>query len=315
MARLITRRLMTAALLLVIITFLVLALVDLAPGDAATRLAGDGASPEQIQQVREDLDLDDPLLERYGRWASDAVTGDLGTSLFSSQSVSSAIGDRLPVTLSLAATALLITVVVALVLGVIAANWPHTLVDRFVTAAAALTMSLPPFVVGVLAVTVFAIQRSWLPATGYSPVADDGYAEWARHLILPGAALAAASTAELARQIRGSLIDAMRQDYVRTARAKGLTRGAIVCKHAMKNAAIPILTVLGLQVGRILGGAVTVEFIFVMPGFGQLALTAVEQQDIPMIQGVVVVSAISVLVINLLVDISYGLVNPKLRRA
>ena len=174
-------------------------------------------------------------------------------------------------------------------------------------------MAVPPFVVGLVLVLLFAVKWAWLPATGYTPFAEDPW-EWFKHLILPALALAAIPTAELARQLRGSLVDALGNDYVRTARAKGLTERTVVFKHALKNAAIPVITVFGLQIGRLLAGSVTIEFIFVLPGFGRLAYDAVVSRDVPMIQGVVITSALIVITINLIVDISYGFLNPRLRQ-
>jgi peptide/nickel transport system permease protein len=178
---------------------------------------------------------------------------------------------------------------------------------------ASLAMAVPPFVIALLLVVVFAIQLDVLPATGYSSIAEAGPGGWLSHLLLPAVAVAGVLGAELARQTRGSLLDALSQSYVRTARARGLRSLSVVGKHAFKNAAIPVVTVLGLQVGHILGAAVTVEFVFAMPGFGSLAVDAVNQRDVPMIQGVVFTSALVVLAANLVADLVYGYLNPKLR--
>lgn len=313
MLRYVGRRLLVAIPLLLLVGLFVFLLLDLTPGDAASRVAGDTATPEQIVEVRERLGLDRNVFVRYGEWLGDAVQGDLGESLTTPQSVGEAISQRIPVTASLAGVALGLTVVCGLPLGALAALRPNSLIDRTVTAMAALAMAIPPFVVGLILVVVFAVRYGWLPATGYVAF-DESPVEWFKHLVLPGIALAAIPTAEVARQLRGALVDALGNDYIRTARAKGLRESAVVGKHALKNAAIPVVTVLGLQASRILAGSVTVEFIFVVPGFGRLAYDAVIARDIPMIQGVVMVSAAVVLIVNLLVDLSYGYFNPRVRQ-
>ncbi|MET0147132.1 MAG: ABC transporter permease [Ilumatobacteraceae bacterium] len=313
MLRYIARRVLVAIPLLLIVGFCVFILLDLAPGDAASRVAGENATPEEIIQVRERLGLNDNVIVRYGEWLGNAVQGDLGRSLTTPQDVTDAIWSRLPITGSLALIAITITLVVAIPLGVLAALRPNSLLDRGVSAIAALSMALPPFVIGLILVLLFAVKWAWLPATGYIPFTESP-SEWLKHLILPALALAAIPTAELARQLRGSLVDALGNDYVRTARAKGMKERTVVFKHALKNAAIPVITVFGLQVGRLLAGSVTIEFIFVLPGFGRLAYDAVVSRDVPMIQGVVIVSAIIVITVNLLVDISYGFLNPRLRQ-
>jgi peptide/nickel transport system permease protein len=222
------------------------------------------------------------------------------------------ISAALPVTLSLA----LISLVLAVALGVVGGTWAALrrgrFVDRAVTAASAVIQAVPPFLVGLALVIFFAVDRSWLPATGYVHFGDDPW-EWFRHLLLPAFTLALASAAELARQTRGAMVDTLEQDHIRATRAKGLPERWVIGKHAAKNAAPLVVTVLGLQVGRILGGAVVVELIFVLPGFGALALSAVGARDVVLIQGVVLVSAVFVLVANLAVDVSYGYFNPKTR--
>ncbi|MEE2030865.1 ABC transporter permease [Rhodococcus chondri] len=315
MLKIVVSRILASVPLLLLVAFLSFVLLEFANRgtDPAARIAGEGASPEQIAMVRENLNLDSPMIIRYVDWVLDAVTGDLGTSLYSGQSVTEALMERIWPTASLALWAIVLTVIIGIPLGVWAAVRQGSLVDRFVTTLASLLMSVPPFVLGLILVITFAITRAWLPATGYVSLAEGGFVEWARHLILPGLALAAVSAAEMARQTRGSIVDTLSKDYVRTARAKGLSEPSVLWKHTMKNSAISIVTVLGLQMGRILGGAVTVEFVFAISGLGMLGYTAVIQRDLPMVQGVVIVSAIVVLVCNLLVDMSYGYLNPKMR--
>jgi peptide/nickel transport system permease protein len=316
MLKLVVSRIFAAIPLLLLVAFLSFALLELANRgtDPAARIAGDGASPDQIAMVRENLNLDSPMVVRYVEWVGNAITGNLGTSLYSGQSVTDALMERIWITGSLALWAIILTVLIGIPLGVWAAVKQGSIVDRAVTTVAALLMSVPPFVLGLVLVITFAISRAWLPATGYVTIAEGGIVEWARHLILPGIALAAVSAAELARQTRGSIVDTLNKDFVRTARAKGLSENSVLWKHTMKNAAVSIVTVLGMQMGRILGGAVTVEFVFAISGLGMLGYTAVIQRDLPMVQGVVIISALVVLLCNLLVDMSYGYLNPKIRK-
>ena len=316
MLKLVTSRILASVPLLLLGAFLSFVLLELANRgtDPAARIAGDGASPEQIETIRQNLNLDSPMIVRYAEWVGHAVTGDLGKSLYSGQAVTDAIMERIWITGSLALWAIILTIVIGIPLGVWAAVRQGSLVDRAVTTVAALLMSVPPFVLGLLLVITFAITRAWLPATGYVTIAEGGIVEWSRHLILPALALAAVSAAELARQTRGSIVDALNKDYVRTSRAKGLSGRSVLWKHTMKNAEVSIVTVLGMQMGRILGGAVTVEFVFAISGLGMLGYTAVVQRDLPMVQGVVIISALVVLICNLLVDMSYGYLNPKIRK-
>ena len=314
MLKVLLRRLLAAIPLLLLLSLFVFVLLDLMEGDAAAAAAGENATPEEIEAARERLGLNDPLVVRYLVWLGGAVRGDLGESLLSSQSVSGLIAERIPVTLSLAVVTLVIAIVVGIPLGIAAALRANRLLDRVVTAAASVTMAMPPFVIGLVLVLIFAVNAPLLPATGYVAISDEGVGEWLRHLLLPALALAAISAAEFARQTRAALVDTLGQDFIRTVRAKGLRTPMIVGKHGLRNAGIPIMTVLGLQAGRILAGAVTVEFVFALPGFGSLAVTAVNQRDIPVILGIVMVSAVAVVIINTLVDVSYGFFNPRLRR-
>jgi peptide/nickel transport system permease protein len=307
------RRLLAAIPLLLFVSLFVFALLELVPGDAARSVAGETATEEEVAATRERLGLDDPFFVRYFTWLWNALQGDLGTSLYSSEGVTSIIAQRLPITASLAVVALIMAIVVGIPIGILAAVRANSFLDRAVTAMAALLMSVPPFVVGLVLVIVFAINMNVFPATGYSEIAEAGLGGWLQHLILPGIAIASISAAEFARQTRGALVDTLGMDYIRTVRAKGLRQPMIIGKHALKNAGIPIVTVVGLQVGRVLAGAVTVEFVFAIPGFGSLAVQSVNQRDVPVILGIVMVSAVVVIVANILVDLSYGYFNPRTR--
>ncbi|WP_194829802.1 ABC transporter permease [Nocardia sp. XZ_19_231] len=313
MLRIMLRRTLSAIPLLLALSLFVFVLLDLMEGNAARAAAGENATAEDVAAASARLGLDKPLLVRYALWLGNAIQGDLGQSLLSSQSVSSLIMERVPVTLSLALVTMIIAILVGIPLGVVAALRPNRPLDRVVTGIASILMAMPPFVVGLVLVLVFAISTTLFPATGYSALGESGFGEWLNHLILPAIALAVISGAELARQTRAAMVDTLGMDFVRTARAKGLRSPMIIGKHGLKNAGVPIVTVLGLQAGRVLGGAVTVEFVFALPGFGSLAVSSVNQRDIPVILGIVMVSAVGVLIVNLVVDISYGYFNPRLR--
>jgi len=312
--RFIGRRLLITIPTLLGVVLITVLLVDLMPGDPAEVLAGENASPEAVTLVRQELDLDKPVWTRFADYVGGAVRGDLGRSPVSNIPVWNRIATALPVTLSLALVALTFSLLVAIPAGLWAGLRRDRFVDRAVTAVASVFQAIPAFVVGLALVIVFAVDRTLLPANGYVPFAESPW-QWFTHLILPAAALALSSAAELARQTRGAVIDTMEHDYIRVARAKGLRERLVIGKHLAKNASTPVITVAGLQVGRILGGAVVVELIFGMQGFGSLAVSAVSTRDLPLIQGVVLVSAVLVLLTNLAVDVSYGYLNPKVRAA
>lgn len=307
------RRTLVAIPTLLFIGLAIFTLVEFVPGDVAFTLAGEGASAEDIAETRERLGLDDPFLTRYTEWLSHAVRGDLGSSLYSEEPVTDMLWQRLPVTASVALVAMFIIILVGVPLGFLAAANSNSLLDRLVSGAASLSMSLPPFLVGLLLVLTFGISLGWFPATGYRAIGERGVLSWLSHLWLPALAIASTSAAQLARQTRAAAMDVITMDYVRTARAVGLRRGRILLQRVLKNSGVPIATTLGLQASNILAGSVTVEFIFALPGLGGLAVNAVSQRDVPVIIGVVILSAVVVLVVNLLVDLSYYYFNPRLR--
>lgn len=313
MIRVVARRLAATIPTLVLVMLATFLLLELMPGDPAATIAGDQANEQTIARLREQLGLNDPLANRFGTYLADIARGDLGTSLLTGREVLTSITEALPPTLSLAAISLAMALVMAFAGGITAALRRNGLVDRVVSALSAVALAVPPFVVALALVVPLAVNRDLFPATGYADLAD-GLWPWLRHLLLPAFALSLNSAAELARQVRGAVVDTLEQDFITTSRASGLSQASVVVKHALKNSALPIVTVFGLQVGRVLGSAVVVEKVFAIPGFGTLAYTAVLQRDLPMIQGVVLVSAVVVLAVNLLVDLSYPYFNPKLRR-
>lgn len=306
------RLLARLALLLVAVSIVVFSLDAFIPGDPAQVLAGESATAEDIARMRVQLGLDRPALERYLEWAGRAIRGDLGTSLFSTQSVASEIGARLPVTLSLLGLSLLIGILAGIALGVAAALAAGRSTDRAIVVAASVGVALPNFWVGLLLVLAFSIAVPLLPATGYVPLAQDPLG-WARHLVLPSIALAVAPAAEITRQVRGAVLGIMQRDYVRTAVAKGLSPTVVVGKHVLKNTGVTVATVAGIQVSVLLGGSVVIEQVFGLPGIGGLVLQSVAARDLPMVQGVVLVTTAIVLLSSVLVELSYGYFNPRIR--
>jgi len=314
MSRTIATRLAWAIPTLLVVTFAVFALIDLAPGDAAQSLAGENATAEQIAEVRDRLGLDEPLIERYAEWLGGTVQGDLGDSLFNDEPVRDIIARALPHTISLALVALTFSLVIAMVAGTCAAVRPGGIADRLVSIGASVGIAVPPFLVGVVLVSQLAVQRDIFPALGYVPFTEDPW-QWFFHLVLPALALCGVTTGELARQLRGALRDVLEQDYVVAAHAKGLSRMQVLSHHAFRNAAIPLVTVLGLRISQLLGGTVIVEQIFLLRGLGSTLVTAVLNRDIPVVLGIAVVTTVIVTIVNLLVDVSYTWLNPKLRYA
>lgn len=312
MLKLFVSRILSAIPLLAIVSFLAFSLVALVPGDPAVALAGKNPTSEQIEATRERLGLDDPFLVRYGRWMSGVVQGDFGESLYTSRGVWDAIWGRFPTTLSLILLSMGIAAVLGITIGSIAGLLPGTLADRIATMVASLGVAVPYFWVGMMLIMLLAIQFRLFPAVGYVPLTVDPLA-WLRHMVLPASAMALTPMAIIARQTRASLITVMGHDYVRTARAKGLSPTRVVGKHALKNAALPVVTVFGIEASRLIGGTVVIEQLFALPGIGRLAYISVFNNDYPMIQGVLIVTAAMVIFVNIVVDLSYGYFNPKLR--
>ncbi|MEZ5844484.1 MAG: ABC transporter permease [Hyphomicrobiaceae bacterium] len=308
----IARRLASTVLVMAIVAVIIFLLLRLAPGDPVAIIVGDNASPSQIDAVRKRLGLDDPLAIQFWRWASRVLVGDLGISIFSGEPVAKLIGQRLEPTLSLAATTLSLAVVVAISFGVLAAWKVGTWIDRAVMALSVASFSVPVFVVGYVLIYVFAIQLRWLPVQGYQPLGD-GVLTWARHLVLPSIALGLAYVALIARITRTAMLDVLAEDYIRTAHAKGVATGPVLMKHALKNAGVPIVTVIGIGVALLIGGVVITETVFNIPGIGRLVVDAIQTRDYPIIQGVILLFSGIYVIINLLVDLTYTLLDPRIR--
>ena len=308
------RRALSTLPMLVLVGLITFLLIHITPGDPAAVVAGENASLEAIEDARRRLGLDQPFPVQFWRWLVAVLHGDLGTSFTSGKPVTELIFERMPITLSLTAGATMIGLLVAIPMGVYAATRRGSWMDRATILGTSLGIAAPEFFIGLLLVLVISLQWGLLPATGYVPFADDPL-EFVLRLTLPSITLGLSVAAELARQVRGAMIEVLARDYIQTARAKGLSTLSIIVKHGLKNAAIPVVTVLGLQVRRLLGGTVIVEQIFAMNGVGSLAVRAVFLRDLPVLLGVALTTAVIVLVVNLIVDLSYSYFDPKVRAA
>ncbi len=312
MASYILKRLGSTALVLFLVSILVFLLLRLAPGDPAAVLAGDNASPEQIARLRVMLGLDDALPIQFLRWFGQVLQGNLGVSVYSNEPVLSLIGQRAEATLSITFTTLLIAVPLAVTMGVVAAHRAGTWVDRALMLFAVAGFSLPAFVVGYLLVYVFALQLQVMPVQGYVPIAED-VGRWAWHLVLPAVTLGLIYTALIARITRATMIEILSEDFIRTARAKGLPMTRILLRHALRNAGVPIVTVIGIGIALLIGGVVVTETVFNIPGIGRLVVDAIARRDYPVIQGVILVCSAIYVLLNLLTDLSYTLIDPRIR--
>ena len=304
-------RLASGVILLITISVVAFLLLYAGGGDIARRLLGEDASPATVAQKAHELGLDQPLIVQFGTWLSGAVRGDFGTSWFTSQPVSDAILSRLSVTLSLVFGATLLIAVVSVVLGVLAAT-RGGIVDTIVQVLSLIGTAIPGFLIALGLVLVFAINLGWFKPTGYVQFADSP-AGWLGSITLPVIALSLGGIAGVTQQIRGSMLDSLRQDYVRTLRSRGISPRSVILKHVLRNAAGPALAVLGVHFVGLLGGAVIIEQMFAIPGMGQVAVTATSQGDIPLVMGLVLATAVLVVLLNLVVDLAQGWLNPKVR--
>ncbi|MFH8974967.1 ABC transporter permease [Streptomyces sp. NPDC017890] len=309
----IARRIASGALLLAVISFLTYALLSIPDTDVARQLLGQGADQAAVEAKNASLGLDRPVLAQYTDWLAHAVRGDLGTSWFTSEDVTRAVWSRLPVTASLMVGVALVTTAVSFLLGVWA-GVRRGAVDRFVQVLGVVGYALPGFLVTLVLVLLFAVELNWFPAIGYIPFTDSP-SGWLSTITLPVLSLSVASVAGVSQQVRGAVIDVLRQDYVRTLRARGLPASRIVFRHVLRNASAPALSVLGMQFVGLLGGAVVVEQIFGLPGIGSMTVTYTTRGDIPVIMALVMLTVVGVVLINLLVDIAIGWLNPKARAA
>ena len=312
MGRVIAVRVLQAVPVVLIVSVLAFLLMVLLPGDPAVVIAGEGASPEAIDKVRQTLGLDRPLLEQIVLWFGQLARGNFGASLMLKQSVVSAMGERLPVTLSLAGLSLAITLPVGILAGTLAAYHRQTWIDSAVMTVALLGVSMPAFWIAILAVILFSVVLGWLPASGFVPLAQDP-AGWLRALILPAAMLSLFQIGFLARMTRSAMLDVLSQDYIRTARSKGLSEWRTVGKHAFRNALILVITALGILVSTAVGGSVVIEQVFALPGIGRLIVQGILARDYPLVQGVMLIYGFAFVAINLAVDVLYTVADPRVR--
>ncbi len=306
------RRILSTIPVMAVVALFVFSLLYIAPGDPAAIIAGDQATPADVERIRAGLGLDRPFLIRFGEWAWHVLNGDLGTSIFTNLPVTHMIAQRLEPTISLMLLTLILSIGIAVPMGVLAA-WNHgTWIDRFIMIFAVLGFSIPVFVVGYLLAYVFALQLDWFPVQGYTPLSR-GVGPWLNNLVLPSVALGGVYIALIARITRATMLEVLSQDYIRTAKAKGVGSRTVLFLHALKNAAVPIVTVIGLGVALLIGGAVVTESVFAIPGLGRLVVDAILRRDYPVIQGVVLLFSFVYVLVNLGVDLLYTVFDPRIR--
>ncbi|MCA1325097.1 ABC transporter permease [Herbaspirillum sp. alder98] len=306
------RRLMATIPVLVVVAFIVFLMLRLAPGDPAASIVGSGGTAEDIAQVREQLGLNASLPVQFAQWSGRMLRGDLGESFFMKKQVSELIWQRVEPTVSLTVIALIVTCLIAIPLGVLAA-WRHGgLLDRMLMGFSVLGFSIPSFVIGYLLIWGFALHLQWLPVQGYTRIAN-GLIPWLAHLVLPATAISIIYVALIARVTRAAVAEALTEDYIRTARAKGISEIRVLIRHGLANAAIPIVTVIGLGIALLIGGVVVTESVFAIPGLGQLTVDAVLSRDFPLIQGITLFFSVVYIGVNLLIDLSYLIFDPRIR--
>jgi len=312
MFRFLTARLLATIPVLLVVAVFVFLLLRLTPGDPAAVIAGDSATSEQIEQIRESLGLNEPLITQFVIWIGNVVRGDLGESFFFRMPVTELISQRIEPTLALALCTIVLAVAVAVPLGVLAA-WRHGgWLDRALMGFSTLGFSIPVFVLGYLLIWLVSLHLGWLPVQGYKRLAD-GFGPFIRHLILPSITLSVIYVALIARVTRASVSEALTEDYVRTARAKGLPESRVLVRHALANAAVPIVTVIGIGLALLIGGVVVTESVYAIPGLGRLTVDAVLARDFPTIQGVILLFSVFYVLINLAIDLAYLALDPRIR--
>ena len=305
-------RLTQALPVVLLVALLAFLLLHLLPGDPAVIIAGDQAPPEAVAAIRRQLGLDQPLLTQLALWLGHLAHGDLGRSLILNQSVLSAVMERLPVTLSLTALSLAMTIPPGIVLGSVAACFRNTWIDTLVMLVALLGVSVPAFWLAILAVILFSVTLGWLPSAGYVPLSQ-GVWPWLLSLIAPALVLSLFQIGFLARMTRSAMLDVLDADFIRTARAKGLGPWPTIAKHAFRNALIPVITVTGIILSLLIGGSIVVEQVFALPGIGRLVVQAILARDYPVVQGTMLLFGFAFVAINLLIDVIYTLVDPRVR--
>jgi peptide/nickel transport system permease protein len=312
MVQLIIRRFLQTVIVLVLVSFIAFSILHMMPGDPALIILGEDASQAQIDNLRLELGLDQPVLVQYARWFTNMLQGNFGRSILYHEDVAHLIATRLPVTLHLGLVAFVLSALIGIPAGVISAVRRGDLVDSVISVSANIGIAVPMFWLGILGIYFFSLKLAWLPVQGYTPPSDDFWLS-TKQLIMPAVCLAVVPIAVLARQTRSSMLEVLHQDYVRTARSKGLRERAVIMGHGLKNAIIPVVTLLGLQARNLVGGSILVETVFNIPGMGRLMVSGVFNQDFVIVQAGIIVIGIVVGMANLAVDISYGYLDPRVR--
>jgi peptide/nickel transport system permease protein len=306
------RRVLSAVPVMAVVALFVFLLLRLTPGDPAAILAGDNATPEQLERIRISLGLNQPLYTQFFTWVGSLLHGDLGTSLSSNQPVLKLIGQRIEPSIAVAIATIVLSVLVAVPLGVIAAWKRGTFIDRFVMGLSVVGFSVPVFVIGYVLIKIFAIDLRWFPVQGYRSIAG-GFGPFFERLVLPTVSLSFIYVALIARMTRASMLDVLSEDYVRTARAKGIGEAGVLLRHGLRNAAVPVMTVIGSGFALLISGVVVTESVFNLPGIGRLTVDAVLSRDYPVIQGLILLTSGVYLGVNLLIDVAYTLLDPRIR--
>ncbi|WP_026476352.1 nickel ABC transporter permease [Alkaliphilus transvaalensis] len=304
MHRYIFRRLLLMLPVMIGVTFIVFTMMYFTPGDPARIMLGESAPEDAVQRLREDMGLNDPFLMQFGRYVTNVARGDFGRSYTQRRPVATMIIDRFPTTLKLATWGVIVSIVIGIPTGIISATKQYSLFDNVSMVLALVGVSMPNFWQGLMMIIIFALNLRWFPASGFTT--------W-KHIVLPAITLGTSSAAQITRMTRSSMLEVIRQDYIRTARAKGQVESVVINQHALKNALIPVVTVIGLSFGGLLGGAVLTESIFSIPGVGSLMIQAIRQRDYPVVQGGVLFIALSFSLVNLLVDILYAFIDPRIK--
>lgn len=306
------KRVLSVIPVLLVVATIVFLMLRLTPGDPAANIAGDAATSEDIAKLRVDLGLEEPLPVQFGIYLSNLLRGDLGESFYYKRSVVSMIADGIGPTLSLALFTIVIACALAVPLGTLAAYKQGTWIDRIIMGFSVVGFSVPVFVIGYLLIYFLSVKLDWFPVQGYQPISE-GVAGWAYRLVLPSLALSVIFVALIARMTRTSVLEVLNEDYIRTARAKGLAQRKVLIKHALRNAAVPIVTVIGIAIAILISGVVVTESVFVIPGLGLLTLDAIQGRDYPTVQALILLFSVVYVVINLLIDVLYTILDPRIR--
>lgn len=306
------KRLLAAIPVLVVVAVIVFSMLRLTPGDPAAIIAGDGATSAQIEEIRVTMGLDKPIATQFLIWIGQLAQGDLGKSLISDASVTSLIGDRIWPSMALSASTIIFTILVAIPLGIVAAWRQGRFLDRTIMAGSVIGFSVPVFIIGYVLILVFSMHLGWFPVQGYRPLSE-GIVPFAQRLVLPTLALSTVYIALISRIVRSSVIEVMQEDFIRTARAKGLRESGVLLRHALGNAAVPIVTIIGVSIAMLIGGVVVTESVFNIPGLGRLVVDAVLARDYPVIQAMILLFSLIYVGINLVIDLSYTMLDPRIR--